>query len=156
MAMRHHTKDKGDLAVAKVQADLIERGAGVLVPFTEHAPFDLVAYMDEAFYRVQVKYRTAKQGRVDVLFKSSWADRHGTHHVPMPRNEVDVIAIYCPNTAQTYYINPHDFRSSVTVRIEPSRNRQSVGILPGSACVTFPPATSLGARVSRPDDSNVA
>ena len=29
---RHHTKDKGDLAQAKVQADLIERGAQAKAP----------------------------------------------------------------------------------------------------------------------------
>ena len=112
--------------------------------------------MDEAFYRVQVKYRTAKQGRAVVLFRSSWADRHGTHHAPMPRSAVDVIAIYCPNTAQTYYINPHDFGSSVSVRVEASRNRQALGILSASTCLAFPPASSLGARVSRPTDSHVA
>jgi len=114
MATRHHTKDKGDLAVAKVQADLIERGAAVLLPFTEHAPFDLVAYIDESFYRVQVKFRTAKQGSVIVRFSTSWADRHGTHIRPMPRHEVDAVAIYCPETAQCYYLDPKEYGTSVT------------------------------------------
>ena len=45
---RHHTKDKGDLAVVKVQADLVEQGASVLLPLTEHAPFDLVATLPGA------------------------------------------------------------------------------------------------------------
>jgi hypothetical protein len=72
---RHHTKDKGDLAVVKVQADLVEQGASVLIPLTEHAPFDLVAYLHERFYRVQVKFRTVKQGSVYVAFRTCWADR---------------------------------------------------------------------------------
>ncbi len=42
--VRHHTKDKGDLGVAKVHADLASQGFTVLFPATEHAPFDLVAY----------------------------------------------------------------------------------------------------------------
>jgi len=108
MTQRHHTKDKGDLAVAKVQADLIERGALVLQPFTEHAPFDLVAYMDERFYRVQVKYRRLTRGSVHVKFRSTWADRHGVHTRPMPRDHVDVVAIYCPDTGSTYYVNNRD------------------------------------------------
>lgn len=59
--VRHHTKDKGDLGVAKVFADLVSKGFMVLFPATEHAPFDLVAY-DGGFLRVQVKYRSAPAG----------------------------------------------------------------------------------------------
>ena len=47
----HHTKDKGDLGVAKAHADLVEKGWLVLFPTTEHAPFDLVAYRDGDFRR---------------------------------------------------------------------------------------------------------
>lgn len=47
--VRHHTKDKGDLGVAKAHADLVTKGFYVLFPTTEHAPFDLVAYADGAF-----------------------------------------------------------------------------------------------------------
>lgn len=47
--MAHHTKDKGDLGVAKAHADLTAQGFMVLMPLTEHAPFDLVAYRDGVF-----------------------------------------------------------------------------------------------------------
>ena len=60
--MPHHTKDKGDLGVAKAQADLVQRGYLVLTPFSEHAPFDLVAYREHEFLRIQVKYRSAAKG----------------------------------------------------------------------------------------------
>jgi hypothetical protein len=42
--VKHHTKDKGDLGVAKAHADLVSEGFTVLFPATEHAPIDLVAY----------------------------------------------------------------------------------------------------------------
>jgi len=42
--VRHHAKDKGDLAVAKVHADLVSKGFTVLFPATKRAPFDLVSY----------------------------------------------------------------------------------------------------------------
>ena len=54
--VRHHTKDKGDLGVAKAHADLAAKGFTVLFPATEHAPFDLVAYAEGLFHRLQVKY----------------------------------------------------------------------------------------------------
>jgi hypothetical protein len=147
MATGHHTKDKGDVAVAKVQADLVERGAMVLQPFTEHAPFDLVAYLNETFYRVQVKFRTATGGRGTVRFETFWADRHGTHARPMPRNEVDALAIYCPDTTACYYVNPNDYGGSVSLRVEPAKNRQAMHVLPSSRFLEFPPATSPGARL---------
>ncbi|HEX6657256.1 MAG TPA: group I intron-associated PD-(D/E)XK endonuclease [Ilumatobacter sp.] len=140
MATGHHTKDKGDLAVAKVHADLVERGAAVLLPVTEHAPFDLVAYYEREFYRVKVKFRTALNGRVTVEFSSSWADRHGSHHRPMPRDEVDAVAVYCPDTTQTYYLNPCRFRTRVNLRLEPAKNGQRLRILPADAFLSFPPA----------------
>ena len=59
----HHTKDKGDLGTAKAHADLVERGFMVLFPATEHAEFDLVAYRDNVFHRIQVKYRSRGPGR---------------------------------------------------------------------------------------------
>ena len=144
MATRHHTKDKGDLAVVKVYADLVERGAVALLPLTEHAPFDLVAYLDATFYRVQVKYRTLTRGSVNVQFQSTWADRHGIHKRPMPRDQVDVVAIYCPDTGFTYYVNPSDFGGSVTLRVTPSRNGQQFGVLPVSKFLAMPPATARG------------
>jgi hypothetical protein len=156
MATGHHTKDKGDVAVAKVLADLVERGAMVLQPFTEHAPFDLVAYSGGAFYRVQVKFRTLKGGSVYVAFRTTWADRHGIHNRPMPRHEVDVIAIYCPETGRTYYVNPLDFGLSVTVRVEPSKNSQALRVLQGTSCEVFPPPTCVGARVAHPNASDAA
>ena len=48
----------------------------MLLPLTEHAPFDLVAYKDGRFYRVQVKYRAAKDGF--VRFRCQCLGRTGT------------------------------------------------------------------------------
>ena len=84
MPIHHHTKTKGDVAVAHAYTDLIDQGFLVLWPATEHAPFDLVGYRDERFVRVQVKYRSAGvSGAVQVRFSSCWTDRHGVHRVPM-------------------------------------------------------------------------
>lgn len=83
---RHHTKDKGDLGVAKAHADLVGKGYYVLFPATEHAPFDLVAYAAGTFHRIQVKYRSARAGAVRLNFRSTWADRHGAHSTPIDKD----------------------------------------------------------------------
>jgi hypothetical protein len=118
----------------------------VLLPLTEHAPFDLVAYLDGAFYRIQVKYRAAVSGTVVLHFRSTWVDRHGTHMTPLSRDEVDVVAIFCPGTGATYYLNPADFRASVALRIEPPRNGQARNIRMAADYLLMPPRTSTGVR----------
>ena len=124
----HHTKDKGDLGVAKAFADLTEQGFLVLFPATEHAPFDLVAY-DGAFHRIQVKYRSLQSGAVTVRFMAYWADRHGVHSRPMDKEAVDVVRIYCPDTDACYYVRPAEHCSMVRLRVAAPRNNQQVGVL---------------------------
>ena len=57
--MKHHTKDKGDLATAKTILVLTKRGYAIFFPaFSEHLPFDIIAYKNQKSYRIQVKHRT--------------------------------------------------------------------------------------------------
>lgn len=135
---RHHTKDKGDLGIAKAHADLASKGSTVLFPATEHAPFDLVAYDDGQFHRLQVKYRSARAGAVSVNFRSVWADRNGTHMTRMDKSAIDTVCIYCPETDECYYVRPDDYGASVTIRISPSRNGQQEGILNAAAFRELP------------------
>jgi hypothetical protein len=122
----HHTKSKGDLGVLKAQVDLFEQGFTICVPQTEHSPFDLVAYKDGEFRRVQVKYRALeKNGALQIRFATCWADRHGTHTVPIDKNEVDLYCVYCPDTDKCYYLDPKQFRSNVSLRVEASKNCQA-------------------------------
>lgn len=146
MAERHHTKDKGDLALAKVHADLVEKGAIVLVPLTEHAPFDLVAYVDDSFYRIQVKYRATSRGVLPVHFRSVWSDRQGVHSRPMARDEVDVLAVYAPETGACYYIDPKEFGASVSLRLRPPKNGQRSNILLAENFRSMPPASRFPSR----------
>ena len=122
----HHTKDKGDLGVLKAQLDLFEQGFTICLPQTEHAPFDLVAYKNGGFRRVQVKYRTlSKNGVLEIRFRTCWADRNGTHIVPIDKDEVDLYCVYCPDTDLCYYLDPKMFGSNVSLRVKTPKNCQS-------------------------------
>ena len=121
----HHTKEKGDLGVLKAQVDLFEQGFTIFVPLTEHCPFDLVAYKDGEFKRVQVKYRAIDRfGKFDIRFSTSWADKHGTHTSPIDKNEVDLYCVYCPDTDECYYLRPQKFGSNVSLRVRAPKNGQ--------------------------------
>lgn len=86
----HHTKNKGDLGILHAQLDLAKKGYGVLTPLTEHEAFDLVAYKDQTFYRVQVKYRAAVRGLITLQFKSFWVDRHRIHYVRWAKDFLEI------------------------------------------------------------------
>jgi len=122
----HHTKEKGDLGVLKAQLDLYEQGYLILNPVTEHAPFDLVAYKDCSFKRVQVKYKSVdKSGSITVHFRSCWADKNGTHMQQVDKDALDVYCVYCPDTDERYYLDPKDYNRSFTLRVNTPRNNQA-------------------------------
>lgn len=142
----HHTKNKGDLGVLHAQLDLARRGYMVLLPLTEHAPFDLVAYKEDRFLRVQVKYRSAKNGCVSLRLASFWADRHGVHAVAVDRTALDLFCVYCPDTDRCYYVDVQSCppgKALLCIRVQPTRNAQSKRIRWAKDFEDIP-ATSLG------------
>lgn len=121
----HHTKTKGDLGVLKAQVDLYEKGYMILVPQTEHAPFDLVAYKDGVFKRIQVKYRELNdKGILEIRFRSSYSTGKGTTTKNIDKEEIDVYCVYCPQTDLCYYFDPKVFRKSISLRVIAPKNYQ--------------------------------
>jgi len=123
-----HTKDKGDLGVAKAYCDLVEKGYLVLFPSTEHAPFDLVSYDGSRFVRIQVKYRSCVRGVLQVNLINWWADRNGSHGKPIDKGQVDVFCVYCPETDRCYYFKAEDAKRSMTLRVSAPKNNQSKNV----------------------------
>ena len=126
MGSVHHTKVKADLGLAKVIADLAEKGYIPCIPLSEHQPYDLLAVMDNgSVKKLQVKYaRLRENGVIDVKFRSSWADKHGTHIKRYRESDFDYYAIYCPEKEVVLYI-PNTLDCPKTVRFEPPANNQS-------------------------------
>ena len=88
----HHTKTKGELAVLKSQLDLFEKGYLVLLPQTEHAPFDIVAYKDQQFWRIQVKYRNMNEnGTMYVKFQQCYSTKNGVQFQKINKQKVFIL-----------------------------------------------------------------
>ena len=129
MAKNHHTKDKGDLRFLKAIAEMCSQGYTILVPMTEHATYDCVIEKDGKFKRVQCKYRSLdKTGTINIQFKSSWADRNGTHVQKIDKKNVDIYAIYCPDVEKVFFIEPEMFDTSVTIRVKNPKNNQKANV----------------------------
>jgi len=123
----HHTKNKGDLGVLKVKLDLYQQGFLILVPETEHSPFDVVIYQNGVFKTVQVKYRNLNlRGALEIPFRSSYSTSKGVQTRAVDKTLVDIYAIYCPQTDECYYFNPQLFNKSICLRVKTSLNNQVV------------------------------
>lgn len=128
---RHHTKDKGDLGVACVIADLAKHGIDVALPLSEHLPFDLIAISaDFGLAKIQVKYLSMRtNGTVQVPGRSNWTDRHGTHRRSHRPEEYDSVAVYCPDTDRCYYLPASEVQGRDKVlRILETRNCQRLRV----------------------------
>lgn len=125
----HHTKNKADIGAAAVKLDLIKKGYIVLIPETEHAPFDFVVYNDNCFLRIQSKYRKiSSRNLITIKSSTSWADKNGNHRKAYDKNQIDCFAIYCPNTDECYYLTPQVFNMEISLRISETKNNQEKGV----------------------------
>lgn len=134
--MAHHTKDKGDLAVGMVIADLLIHGYSYAPLISEHLPFDLIAVEQVGKFRtrqIQVKYCSLKNdGRITFMLHSSYADKNGSHMKPVDRSTFDTYAIFCPDMKVIYYVKsceiPQKSAGAFTLRITKPKNNQVKGI----------------------------
>lgn len=134
--MAHITTDKGDLGVAMVTADLIEKGVAIFTPISASSPFDILICHNNQYLRVQVKYRTIRaNGTINVDLKRTIISNGKI--VGSKNNEVDILAIYCPNNKVCYYIDSSEITKTVTIRILKSRNNQVLKIKNGEDYLNY-------------------
>lgn len=132
--VKHHTKEKGDLGVLKVKLSLFEQGYLILNPETEHAPFDLVAYKNGEFLRIQVKYRSMRNGAIEIPTSTSWADKNGSHRRFYDLSDLDYFAMFCPEVDKCYFVPTEDMlgKTCLKIRINEAKNNQVIGIVMAS------------------------
>lgn len=123
----HHTTTKGDIGVAMVTADLLCQGYEVMMPVSAVSPFDVVAYRCGKFSRLQVKSREVVNGRISFQLRRAIISSGKIAQVPLSRDDVDGIAVYCPTTKSYYYL-PMEGSQTVTLRISEPANGQRTGI----------------------------
>ncbi len=122
----HHTKAKADIGLAKVISDLTIKGYIPCIPLSEHQPYDIVAIdKNGGAIKLQVKYAALKSnGTIEVRFRTSWADKNGTHIKHYLQEEFDFYAIYCPEKDVVLYV-PNSPNCPKAIRFEKTANNQS-------------------------------
>jgi hypothetical protein len=123
----HHTKTKGDIGVAKVISDLMEKDIVPCIPLSEHQHFDLIAITNKNnIYRLQVKYSKLKKGVIPVKIRSTWIDNNGSHSKYYNINDFDYYAVYCPDVNKVFYIKNGE--NIVSLRVIPTKNNQKKNV----------------------------
>ena len=121
----HHTKAKADIGLTKVIADLTVKEYIPCIPLSEHQPYDIVAIAKNGLaFKFQVKYASLKKnGTIEVGFRTSWADKNGTHIRHYSKNQFDYYAIYCPERDIVLYL-PNSPNCPKVLRFDKPANNQ--------------------------------
>jgi len=142
-----NSKDKGNLAEAKVLADLLSKQLNVAQPFGDNLPFDLIAIDDQyRMYKVQVKFSAIKNGRL-TLRKQTWSSNTKRNYCSTYADkDVDIYAVYNDVLDTVFYV-PHTLLAKATfeLRVLPAKGRQksNTNINKSEDFIKFP-ITDLG------------
>jgi hypothetical protein len=98
-----HPVDVGQRSEAAVLAAFVKHGYRVLIPFGVNHRYDFVLDMDERFLRVQCKTGRLRDGVIIYNSESTRANTRRTHRRGYA-GEIDLFAIYCPDTAGIYLV----------------------------------------------------
>ena len=123
------TNQKGMVAETAIIHEAVKLGIIVSRPLDD-ARYDLILDLRTGLMRIQCKW-TPKIG--DVIVVRSYSNRRareGFRRRVYTSDEVDAVAGYCPETGRCYLLPAAVFSGTTQIylRLEPSRNNQSVGI----------------------------
>lgn len=97
--------DKGAIGEAEARAEFTRRGWIVCDPNRDDSPYDMVVDTGDNLYRVQVKYAALDEdGSIHVSIRRSNPNATGTVDQDYTSDEVDVFAVYCPETDTVYWV----------------------------------------------------
>jgi transposase-like protein len=98
--MRTKTTLKGDIGTTQVIADLVKKGYVMLTPVvSESLPFDVVAYKDGIFRRIQCKYSAS--GHASAI--TAWSNKSGNHTKKYDDSDFDYYGVYLPDIDKVVY-----------------------------------------------------
>lgn len=115
--------EKGAIGEHRVVADLINKGYRVHKPLSESLPYDLVVSIRGLFFKIQVKYVTQRRGFIETSPRSIKSRKSRIVNV-----DFDLLAIFCPDTQECYYVWRNEFEGSIRLRMKPTKNNQGKGV----------------------------
>ena len=120
-----HPVDVGQGSEAAVLAAFVKHGYRVLTPYGVNHRYDFALDLGDRFLRVQCKTGRLRDGVVLFAAESIRVNAHGMHRRTYA-GEIDLFAVYCPDTDRVYAVPVEEAASTTgTLRISPSANGQA-------------------------------
>jgi hypothetical protein len=120
--------DVGQRTEAIILAALVRQGYRVLTPFGFNQRYDLVIDSGTSFLRVQCKTGRLRRGAILFNTQSIRSNMTGTVRRSY-RGEIDLFAVYCPETDRIYAVPVADATDTLgTLRVDPPGNGQAKGV----------------------------
>lgn len=120
--VKSNTSGKGNLSELKVMMAYLEAGFTVSTPFGGGAPYDLIVDTGERLIKVQVKTGRLRNGC--ILFPTVRYSGRSSKGLRYCSGEIDLFAIYCPETAQIYVWPFGELPTTGSLRCSEPKNRQ--------------------------------
>jgi hypothetical protein len=138
---------KGSIAEAKITAAAVVADIVVARPLVEGRRYDLIFDTGPALFRVQCKYANRKGDVIVVYTGTCRLNPGGYVRTTYTRDEIDFLAVYCPDTDACYVIPVEDVegRHALHLRLALARNNQRVGVTMAADYV-FGAVAQLGER----------
>ena len=116
----------GAMSEGHVLARLITLGYTVAIPFGV-ARYDLVLDMPDGLKRVQCKTGRLRDGAVRFMTVSRGMTGK-TVRCRSYQGDADLFGVYCPENGKVYLVPVDNNRSVVSLRVDPPKNGQVVGL----------------------------
>ncbi len=119
---KSNTSGKGNVSELKVMMAYVEAGFAVSVPFGGGVPYDLIVDTGCRLLKVQVKTGRLRNGC--VLFPTMRFSGHSKKGQKYNSGEVDLFAVYCPETNHIYIWPFSDMPTAGSLRCFETKNNQ--------------------------------
>lgn len=142
------TNTKGAIAEAEITAAAVRRGWAVLRPINERARYDLAIDTGSGPIRVQCKWAVRQRDVIVVHARTCRLTSSGYIRTTYTADEIDALAVYCPNVDRCYLIPAADLggRGVLHLRLEPTQNGQR-GAVTMATRYEFGAIAQLGERL---------
>lgn len=119
------SKDVGNISELAIIIEFRKKGIPVFIPFGDSCPFDLVIYVNDKFYRIEVKTgRSSKNGCIIFNAYMTTYDKGRNRKDVDYVGKIDFFGVYYPQSEQCYLIpiNENLPRSVVSLRLNSPKN----------------------------------
>lgn len=123
--MASYTKIIGDIGVSVVVSEFLKHGISVLLPYDDNSPYDIVIYVNNEFYKIQVKTtERVKYNGSQMDFEITKSNPYSKIDPKYVEGEVDYFALYCIENEWCGFFEFDEYKPHLTFRLKEPKNNQ--------------------------------